>query len=277
MIFVPLVVFGLGRLVLELSETTQVLLLLAWVLLIFVVPGVTGNALLRFELRKRMTRAITDSKTLVEACALLSAQASSRQRLIGLGVANLVLMGVALGFYLAVPEDGVLARMSPGQTLERPAQAGRVIDLTTQPALAAASAVASAPVEVDSATPVTSATVATPASEPLPVLSSAAASMPLLVEPASAPLPGRVIPAPVATTAVKPYFINVGLFAKEVNARKAQATLQDAGLSATTQKIGTGQGMRTRLRAGPFNTRAQADKAAEKIRALKLEAQVIQP
>lgn len=280
MIFVPLVVFGLGRLMLELSETTQVLLLLAWVLLIFVVPGVTGNALLRFELRKRMTRAITDSKTLVEACALLSAQASSRQRLIGLGVANLVLMGVALGFYLAVPEDGVLARMSPDQTLERPAESGRVIDLTTQPALVAASAVASAPVEVDSATPatpVTSAALATPASEPLPVLSSAAASTPLLVEPASAPWPGRVIPAPVATTAVKPYFINVGLFAKEANARKAQASLQEAGLSPTTQEIGTGQGMRTRLRAGPFNTRAQADEAAEKIRALKLEAQVIQP
>jgi cell division septation protein DedD len=285
MIFVPLVVFGLGRLVLELSETTQVLLLLAWVLLIFVVPGVTGNALLRFELRKRMTRAITDSKTLVEACALLSAQASSRQRLIGLGVANLVLMGVALGFYLAVPEDGVLARMSPGQTLERPAQAGRVIDLTTQPALAAASAVASAPVEVDSATPVT---VATPASEPLPTVPPEAAPAPLPAKPASAPpatlavltpvaSPRRVSPASAAPAEVKPYFINVGLFAKEVNARKAQATLQDAGLSATTQKIGTGQGMRTRLRAGPFNTLAQADKAAGKIRALKLEAQVIQP
>jgi len=87
----------------------------------------------------------------------------------------------------------------------------------------------------------------------------------------------RPSPTPVAPTAVKPYFINVGLFAKEVNARKAQATLQDAGLSPTTQEIGTGQGMRTRLRAGPFNTRAQADEAAEKIRALKLEAQVIQP
>jgi cell division protein FtsN len=307
MIFVPLVVFGLGRLVLELSETTQMLLLLAWGTLSFVVPGVAGNALLRFELRKRMTRAITDSKTLVEACAILSAQASSRQRLIGLGVANLILLGAALGFYLAVPDDGVLARMSAGQTLERPAESGRVIDLTTPPAMAAASAAASAPVEVASAT---SAAVATPASQPLPTFSSEAAPAPLPVKPASAspatlvaltpvpapapasapsaavtpqPLavpvasPRRVSPAAAAPAEVKPYFINVGLFAKDANARKAQATLHEAGLSPTTQEIGTGQGMRTRLRAGPFNTRAQADEAAEKIRALKLEAQVIQP
>ena len=309
MIFVPLVVFGLGRLVLDLSETTQMLLLLAWGTLSFVVPGVAGNALLRFELRKRMTRAITDSKTLVEACAILSAQASSRQRLIGLGVANLILLGAALGFYLAVPDDGVLARMSAGQTLERPAESGRVIDLTTPPALAAASAAASVPVEVASAT---SAAVATPASQPLPTVPSEAAPAPapLPVKPASAPLatlvaltpvpapapasapsaavtpqplavpvasPRRVSPAVAAPAEVKPYFINVGLFAKEANARKAQTTLQEAGLSPTTQEIGTGQGMRTRLRAGPFNTRVQADEAAEKIRALKLEAQVIQP
>ncbi len=307
MIFLPLVMFGLGRLVLQLSEDTEMLLLLGWGTLSFVVPGIAGNAMLRLALRKRMTRAITDSKTLVEACAILSAQASSRQRLIGLGVVNLILLGVALGFYLALPEDGVLARMSPGQTLERPAESGRVIDLTTQPALAAASAAASAPVDVSSAT---SAAVATPASQPLSLVPSEAASAPLPAKPASAPpaalavltpvsapasvpapslavtpqpLPvpaapsKRPSPTPVAPTAVKPYFINVGLFAKEVNARKAQATLQDAGLSPTTQEIGTGQGMRTRLRAGPFNTRAQADEAAEKIRALKLEAQVIQP
>jgi cell division septation protein DedD len=69
----------------------------------------------------------------------------------------------------------------------------------------------------------------------------------------------------------------VGLFSKEANARNAQATLKDAGLKPTAQEIGTGQGKRIRLRAGPFDTRAQADAAAEKIRSLKLEAQVFQP
>jgi len=84
-------------------------------------------------------------------------------------------------------------------------------------------------------------------------------------------------PAAVAPKANKPYFINVGLFAKEANARKVQATLQEAGLSPTAREIGTGQGKRTRLRAGPFDTLPEAETAAEKIRALKLEAQVFQP
>ena len=89
MLFVPLLVFGIGRLVLQLSDATETTLLVAWGVLSFVVPGVVGNAVLRSDLRKRMTRAITDSNTLVQACDLLAAQASSRQRLIGLGGVNL--------------------------------------------------------------------------------------------------------------------------------------------------------------------------------------------
>lgn len=276
MIFLPLVVFGLGRLVLQLSETTEMVLLVAWGMLSFVVPGIAGNAMLRSDLRKRMTRAITDSKTLVKACAILSAQASSRQRLIGLGVVNLALLGMALGFYLAVPEDGLLARVRSDSAPVRAAESGPVIDLTALPVLAVASAAAP---------------TASSAPEPLPVAPFAPASTPLPLVPASAP-PVAVIPpslpmpaaqplpaSPVAAKpkALKPYFINVGLFAKEANARKAQAALQEAGLSPTTQEIGTGQGKRTRLRAGPFDTQAQAEAAAETIRSLKLEAQVFQP
>jgi cell division septation protein DedD len=89
--------------------------------------------------------------------------------------------------------------------------------------------------------------------------------------------PRRAGPASAEPKAPAPYFINVGLFSKEANARNAQAILKDAGLKPTAQEIGTGLGKRTRLRAGPFDTRAQADAAAEKIRALKLEAQVFQP
>jgi cell division septation protein DedD len=288
MIFLPLMVFGLGRLVLQLSETTEMALLVAWGILSFVLPGFAGNAMLRYDLRKRMTRAITESKTLVDACAILSAQASSRQRLIGLGGVNLALLGMALGFYLAVPEDGLLTRVRSDSAPVRAAESGPVIDLTALPALAVASAAAP---------------TASSAPEPLPVAPFALASTPLPVVPASAPPadlpvlpastpPVAVIPPPLPMPAaqplpagpvvakpkaLKPYFINVGLFAKEANARKAQVALQEAGLSPTTQEIGTGQGKRTRLRAGPFDTLAQAEAAAETIRALKLEAQVFQP
>lgn len=255
MIFVPLVVFGLGRLLLQWSDTTEMMLWVGWGMLSFVVPGVLGNAVLRSDLRRRMTRAITDSRTLKGACAILAAQASSRKRLIGLGLANLILVGAAVGFYLAFPDAGVLARARPDPIPARIAESGPVTDLTTDLALAAA---------------IAPALVVEPASAPQATVPVPTATvLPVVIAPAS--------PTAVAPTASKAYFINVGLFAKEANARKAQATLQEAGLSPSTQEIGTGPGKRTRLRAGPFDTRAEAEAAAEKIRALKLEAQVFQP
>ena len=123
MIFVPLVVLGIGRLIFQWSSTTEVMLWVAWGLVGFVVPGVLGNAVLRSDLRKRITRAVTDSRTLKDACANLLAQASSRKKLIGLGVANLILAGAAVGFYLAVPQEDVLARTRPDTAAARVAQA----------------------------------------------------------------------------------------------------------------------------------------------------------
>ena len=298
MILVPLVVFGIGRLVLQLSDTAEMMLLVAWGVLSFVVPGVVGNTVLRSELRKRMTRAITDSKTLQEACAILAAQASSRQRLIGLGVTNLILTGGALGFYLAVPEDGVLARVSVEKAPTRVVESGQVVDLTAKPSPGAASA--SMPAAVPASQPASASVAQTapestaapvePASTPQVALPVApAAPPPVALAPQPLPLPAAAakpaspasMSAPAAASVsarvAKPYFINVGLFAQEANARKAYATLQDAGLSPSSQALETAKGKRIRLRAGPFDTRAEADAAAEKIRALKLEALVFQP
>ena len=135
MIFVPLVVLGLGRLLLQWSDITEMMLWVAWGVLSFVVPGVLGNAVLRSDLRKRMTRAITDSRTLRDACAILAAQASSRKRLIGLGVANLIMVGAAVGFYLAVPDAGVLARARPDPAPTRIAEPGPAPSRISPPSL----------------------------------------------------------------------------------------------------------------------------------------------
>ena len=70
------------------------------------------------------------------------------------------------------------------------------------------------------------------------------------------------------------YYINVGLFADESNARKAYVKLQEAGVVAFTQALDTPSGKRTRVRAGPYASQAQAQVVAEKIRALQLEAVV---
>jgi cell division septation protein DedD len=69
----------------------------------------------------------------------------------------------------------------------------------------------------------------------------------------------------------------VGLFADANNARNAMVKLQDAGLPAVSQSVKSSKGPRTRVRVGPFETQAEADRVAEKIRALKLEAAVFKP
>ena len=77
--------------------------------------------------------------------------------------------------------------------------------------------------------------------------------------------------------ASQPFHINVGLFASDTNASNAYAKLKQAGLTAYTQEIESKQGKRTRVRVGPFETRAEAEAAAEKIHTLKLDAVVFEP
>jgi len=74
----------------------------------------------------------------------------------------------------------------------------------------------------------------------------------------------------------KQWLINVGLFAVEDNARNAYMKLDAAGLPATLQPLNTSKGQRFRLRVGPYTSRADADAAAGKIRALALDAVVLE-
>ena len=78
-------------------------------------------------------------------------------------------------------------------------------------------------------------------------------------------------PLPLVGTAPG-YYINVGLFADEANARKAQARLLNEGLPAFRQELQSAKGRRIRVRVGPYNNRAGADAAATSIRAMGLEA-----
>jgi DedD protein len=71
------------------------------------------------------------------------------------------------------------------------------------------------------------------------------------------------------------FLINVGLFADENNIRNIYTKLSDAGLNVLSNEITGKKGKLTRIRVGPFASQAEADRAAEKIRALKLEAVVV--
>lgn len=71
------------------------------------------------------------------------------------------------------------------------------------------------------------------------------------------------------------YVVQVGAFAEKDKARQAQRKLERAGLKNYTNVAETRDGRRIRVRAGPFTSRAEADRAAEKIKGLDLPAAIL--
>jgi len=87
---------------------------------------------------------------------------------------------------------------------------------------------------------------------------------------AQALLEGQVAPK-VAVRVV----VQVGAFADSARAQEVRQRLERAGLKTYTHVAETAEGKRTRVRVGPFDSRAEADKAAQKVKALGLSANVL--
>jgi cell division protein FtsN len=311
---VLLVVFGIGGLVFKFSDAVRIGLALLFAGAAVAMPGFYGTALFHNTCRKKMAHALIATPTLTEACTLLNRQASQRPRLLGIGLANLALLGILFGLVAG------LRRPDP-ETIDPEARniaVGRAIEDTPLAPVAAESsplAAASSPIPQTEAAPLpstpTSAPLPAPLPEPLPEPLPAPTPVPLpavtlpppptlpplpplppkpavKAPPKATPVPqqreAKAVVKPAATPAAKPsapteakatvFLINVGLFADENNARNAKTKLVDAGLSAFTEEAIYPRGKRTRVRVGPFETLAEADAAAEKIRNLGLEAAV---
>jgi len=69
--------------------------------------------------------------------------------------------------------------------------------------------------------------------------------------------------------------VQVGAYADLAKAKEVRAKLESAGFKTYTQEIDTKDGKRIRVRVGPFATKEEADKTAEKIRKLNLQASVL--
>jgi DedD protein len=69
--------------------------------------------------------------------------------------------------------------------------------------------------------------------------------------------------------------VQVGAFADVDKAREARQRLEKAGLKTYTQVADTKDGKRIRVRVGPFATKADAEKAASKIKTLDLPASIL--
>jgi len=69
--------------------------------------------------------------------------------------------------------------------------------------------------------------------------------------------------------------VQVGAYADLAKAKEVRAKLESAGFKTYTQEIDTKDGKRIRVRVGPFATKEEADKTAEKIRKLNLQPPVL--
>ncbi|MFS2033952.1 SPOR domain-containing protein, partial [Polaromonas sp. CT11-55] len=106
--------------------------------------------------------------------------------------------------------------------------------------------------------------------EPKPVANADAAR-------ASALLNGTTPPAakPAAAEAEGRFVVQVGAFSDVTKAREARLKVEKAGLKTYTQVAETKDGKRIRVRVGPFATKAEAEKAAGKIKGLDLPAAIL--
>ena len=343
LVAVALLVFGIARLVLQFSDSLMMALGLGFGLAAFVLPGLFGNALFHTECRKAMAKALTGHANVADARDALLRQASSRKRLIALGVINAVAILIFALAYQQLSTLGQVAVLPHGALEAGKVTVGRTNDTqrptpiapaepASAPASAPATIAASAPASTPASAPASALLVAeTPASAPAPapaasqplarvstpVLPTEAVSSPVASAPsapppakaastktravASAPVvqaraakepekakpakkPKAVASAPAQKTSAaatgkaaanKSFFVNVGLFGVPENAAKAHAKLLEAGLPSVMKEL-KAKTRQIRVRVGPYSSQAQADAAVEKIRALQLEASVVQ-
>lgn len=158
---------------------------------------------------------------------------------------------------------GKESAVTPSQPLPAlPADAG------TEEAPASASATASAP------------------APPAPALVKASAPTP---KPAPPPAAKPAVPAPAATVAPpeKPaaaasapaesgrYVIQAGAYSEAGKLREARAKIEKLGLKTYTQVVESDKGSRTRVRVGPYATRAEAEAVAAQVKRSGLPAAIL--
>lgn len=211
----------------------------------------------------------------------------ARHRLIGAAV--LVLAGV-IGFPLLF------------DTQPRPVAVDIPIEIPDRNKAKPLALPAAAPAPAPVAAPV-AAGAATPAPAPKPEEKVAAAPVPpapVAIKTEAKPAPAKAEPEPKAVAAAddgakarallegKPvevaaaspagaerFIVQVGAFADADKARDARLKLEKAGLKTYTHVAETKDGKRTRVRVGPFASRAEADKAADRIKGLDLPAAIL--
>jgi DedD protein len=85
----------------------------------------------------------------------------------------------------------------------------------------------------------------------------------------------KAAPPPASVPTAARFVVQVGAFADKQAAQLARKKLERQGLKTYAQVAKTAQGDRIRVRLGPFASRAEADKAAQKAKAAGLAGAVL--
>lgn len=151
----------------------------------------------------------------------------------------------------------------------------------TEPATKSAPRVAAAPADKKSppsgATP-ESKKSAVSAATPSPDAAASNAEKPAKrVPPQAAAKAPDAAPSKSASTnpAAPPFVVQVVALADAEKAKQVQAQIAAAGVKAYTEVVKTAKGDVTRVRAGPFSTRAAAEKARDQLKAAGLNGNIV--
>jgi len=218
----------------------------------------------------------------LDDAAIAAARTQARRRLVGAVV--LLAVGV-IGFPLLfetqprpLPQDTpvvVAAEALATRPASPPAQGPAATRTPTLPVVPADAGVEPVPAAASAplpAAPVASAPARTAAAERSPppaTRPSPAAPAAPAIRPATPP------PATASAPAAARWVVQVGAYNDPERLKAARAKLQKLGYASYTQEVDSPTGRRTRVRVGPFKTRAEADAVARRVKTGGLQAAVL--
>jgi DedD protein len=215
----------------------------------------------------------------------------ARHRLIGAAI--LVLLGV-VGFPLLF--DNQPRPIAVDIPIEIPDKT-KVKPLTSVPPVASATVPAAAPVQASAApaAPASRAAAGVVSAPPTAAAPKPAAKPEVKVEAKPQPKPAdkptdaakaqalldgkdaaKKPEAAASAASAGRFIVQIGAYAEVLKAREARQKLEKAGIKTYTQVVQTPEGKRIRVRVGPFESKAEADKVAAKIKKLDLPAAILE-
>lgn len=293
-----------------LPRQAQVSVALLGAIVLCGVPGFFGNGWYYRLVHQQTMHALEASPSLAQAQARLAQQASSPKqwRLAAVGqVALWVLLGIfAWHSADSAPEPAPERTVGPPQlnfpepTTTAPAEevappgaaaplAPPESTLAMAPSSAMTETTATAappgilPITMAEAMPAPAAPAPTPAPKvaaPPAAPKAAAAPAPKPAAPVAKTTRSKPTPPPAAAPKEKPartnsqFYVTLGTYAEVTNAAAVERKVRQAGYAAQSFSTTSNKGVLTRLRAGPFATRAEAEKAQRALRAQRIPASV---